>query len=607
MPVERIRNIAIVAHVDHGKTTLIDQMLRQSETLGEREQLPERALDSNPLERERGITILAKNTAILWNGFRINVVDTPGHADFGGEVERILSMVDSVLLLVDAFDGPMPQTRFVTEKALARGFRPIVVINKIDRPGARPEWVLNATFELFDRLGANEAQLDFPVLYCSALHGYAGTDPTIREGDLTPLFDAILTHVPPPSADPKGPLAFQVSALDHSSYLGLIGIGRVQSGSLERGQHVLLIGRDGQETQGRVSELLSFTGLKRHPVERAEAGDIAAVAGLEALEIGATLCDPQRPLRLPPIAVEEPTVVVDFLVNDSPFAGREGKFLTSRQLRDRLFREARYNVALRVEETEDPNRFRVAGRGELHLGVLIETMRREGYELAVSRPEVILRESEEGRLEPWENVVLDLEEMHQGAVMERLGARRAELIDLRPGTAGRVRLEYRCPARGLIGFQAEFRTLTAGSGLMFRSFERYARFVGALPRRPNGVLIANAGGVAPAYALFHLQERGRLFIGPGETIYEGQIIGLHSRENDLTVNALRAKQLTNFRAAGKDDNLLLTPPLRMSLEQALEFIEDDELVEVTPRAIRLRKRLLSESARRQAARRAGAA
>ncbi len=607
MPADRIRNIAIVAHVDHGKTTLVDQLLRQSETLGEREQIPERALDSNPLERERGITILAKNTAIHWRGFRINILDTPGHADFGGEVERILSMVDSALLLVDACDGPMPQTRFVTAKMLARGFRPIVAINKIDRPGARPEWALDATFELFDRLGASEEQLDFPVLYCSALHGYAGPDPSLRSGDLKPLLRTIIERVPPPSADPEGPLAFQVSALDHSNHLGLIGIGRIQSGRLVRGQQVQLIGRDGRQRQGRVTELLSFTGLRRHPVESAEAGDIAAVAGLDDLEIGATLCEPARVVRLPPIAVEEPTVAIDVLVNDSPFAGREGKFVTSRHLRERLFREMRHNVALRVAETEDPNRFRVAGRGELHLGVLLETMRREGYELAVSRPEVILHEEQGQRLEPWEMVVVDLEEEHQGAVMKRLGDRRAQLLDVRPSSGGRMRLEYRCPARGLIGFQAEFRTLTAGSGLLYRSFERHAPFAGALPRRPNGVLVANATGTAPAYALFHLQDRGRLFITAGEAIYEGQIIGLNSRENDLTVNALRAKQLTNFRAAGKDDNLLLTPPLCMSLEQALEFIEEDELVEITPGAIRLRKRLLSESARRQAARRAGAA
>ena len=610
MSLQNLRNIAIVAHVDHGKTTLVDQLLKQSGTLSERAAVPDRVMDSNDLERERGITILAKNTAIRWTApdggeYRINIVDTPGHADFGGEVERVLSMVDSVLVLVDAFDGPMPQTRFVTQKAFEMGFKPIVVINKIDRPGARPDWVLNATFDLFDRLGATDEQLDFPVVYASALHGYASLDAEARSGDMTPLFEAILKHVQPPLVDADGPFQMRVSQLDYNPYVGVIGIGRVQRGRVRPNSSIVAIDRDGKKRQGRILQVLGFLGLERREVTEAEAGDIIAVSGIESLGISDTLCHPDAPEQLPVIAVDEPTISMFFKVNNSPFAGREGKFLTSRQIRDRLTRELMHNVALRVEDTEDPDTFKVSGRGELHLSILIENMRREGFELAVSRPEVIVREVDGKLEEPYEQLVVDLEENYQGAVMERLGLRKGQLRNMEPDGNGRVRLEYLIPARGLIGFQTEFRTLTAGTGLLFHVFDHYGpKLDGAIGQRINGVLISNGTGVSPAYAQFAMQERGRLLIDAGEEVYEGQIVGIHAKDNDLTVNALRSKQLTNFRAAGKDDALNLTPPIRMSLEQALEFIDDDELVEVTPKSIRLRKKLLTETDRKRASRQA---
>ncbi|MBW8075573.1 MULTISPECIES: translational GTPase TypA [Metallibacterium] len=607
MSIENLRNIAIVAHVDHGKTTLVDQLLKQSGTLSERAVVPDRVMDSNDQERERGITILAKNTAIAWRGNRINIVDTPGHADFGGEVERVLSMVDSVLILVDAMDGPMPQTRFVTQKAFNMGFKPIVVINKIDRPGARPDWVLNATFDLFDRLGATNEQLDFPVVYASALHGYASNDPEAREGDMTPLFEAIMRHVQAPRVDVDGPFQMQISQLDYSSYVGLIGIGRIQRGRVRTNTPVSVLDREGKRRSGRVLQVLGFMGLERREVPEAQAGDIVAISGVEGLGISDTVCDPAVPEALPVLTVDEPTISMTFQVNTSPFAGSKdhggGKFLTSRQLRERLLRETLHNVALRVEETDDADKFKVSGRGELHLSVLIETMRREGYELAVSRPEVIVKEIDGQPMEPYEQLVVDLEENYQGGVMERLGLRRAQLKNMEPDGKGRVRIDYIIPARGLIGFQTEFRTLTAGTGLLFHVFDHYGpRSEGAIARRPNGVMISNGTGRAPPYALMALQERGRLLVGGGEEIYEGQLVGIHAKDNDLTVNALREKQLTNIRAAGKDDNVMLTPPIKMSLEQALEFIEDDELVEVTPKGIRLRKKHLTESDRKRASR-----
>ncbi len=607
MSIENLRNIAIVAHVDHGKTTLVDQLLKQSGTLSERAVVPDRVMDSNDQERERGITILAKNTAITWRDNRINIVDTPGHADFGGEVERVLSMVDSVLILVDAMDGPMPQTRFVTQKAFNMGFRPIVVINKIDRPGARPDWVLNATFDLFDRLGASNEQLDFPVIYASALHGYASNDPEARDGDMTPLFEAIMKHVPPPPVDADGPFRMQISQLDYSSYVGLIGIGRIQRGRVRGNTQVAVLDREGKRRNGRVLQVLGFLGLERREVEEAQAGDIVAISGIDALGISDTVCDPTAAEPLPVLTVDEPTISMTFQVNTSPFSGNKehsgGKFLTSRQLRERLLRETLHNVALRVEETDDADKFKVSGRGELHLSVLIETMRREGYELAVSRPEVIVKEVDGQPMEPYEQLVVDLEEQFQGGVMERLGTRRAQLKNMEPDGKGRVRIEYMIPARGLIGFQTEFRTLTAGTGLLFHVFDHYGpRSEGAIAKRPNGVMISNGTGRAPPYALMALQERGRLLVGGGEEIYEGQLVGIHAKDNDLTVNALREKQLTNIRAAGKDDNVMLTPPIKMSLEQALEFIEEDELVEVTPRGIRLRKKHLTESDRKRASR-----
>ncbi|MBN8742653.1 MAG: GTP-binding protein TypA [Lysobacterales bacterium 69-70] len=604
MSIEKLRNIAIVAHVDHGKTTLVDQLLKQSNTLGERAVLADRAMDSNDLEKERGITILAKNTAIRWKDYRINIVDTPGHADFGGEVERVLSMVDSVLVLVDAFDGPMPQTRFVTQKAFQMGFKPIVVINKVDRPGARPDWVLNATFDLFDRLGATDEQLDFPVVYASGLQGYAGMDDSVREGNMDPLFQTIVDKVHAPQVDPDGPFQMRISQLDYNSYVGVIGIGRIQRGKIKTNQNVVVIDREGKKKQGRVLQVLGFMGLERHEVPEAEAGDIVAISGIEGLGISDTVCSPDGVEALPALTVDEPTISMTFQVNNSPFAGKKehsgGKFLTSRQLRDRLTRELLHNVALKVEDTAEAEKFKVSGRGELHLSILIETMRREGYELAVSRPEVIIKEIDGQMMEPYEQLVVDLEEPYQGGVMQRLGERKAQLKNIEPDGRGRVRMEYLIPARGLIGFQTEFRTITAGTGLLFHVFDHYGpKAEGAIAARQNGVMISNGTGPSPAYAQFAMQERGRLLIEAGEEVYEGQLVGIHAKDNDLTVNALRAKQLTNFRASGKDDALALTPPIKMSLEQALEFIEDDELVEVTPLAIRLRKKHLTENDRKK--------
>ena len=607
MSIENLRNIAIVAHVDHGKTTLVDQLLRQSNTFSERTQLTERVMDSNDQEKERGITILAKNTAIVWRDHRINIVDTPGHADFGGEVERVLSMVDSVLLLVDAMDGPMPQTRFVTQKAFAMGFKPIVVVNKIDRPGARPDWVVEQVWDLFDRLGATSEQMDFPIIYASALNGYASEDPEVRSGDMVPLYQAIVRHVSPPAVNLDGPFQMRISQLDYNSYTGLIGIGRIQRGTIKTNMQVAVIDRSGKKRQGKIMQVLGFMGLERNVVDDAQAGDIIALSGIENLTISDTLTDPLHPEALPPLSVDEPTISMTFQVNNSPFAGQKdfsgGKFLTSRQLRERLMRETLHNVALRVEETEDPDKFKVSGRGELHLSVLIESMRREGYELGVSRPEVIIKEVNGVMEEPYEQLVIDVEETHQGGVMERLGTRKAQLNNMEPDGKGRVRLDYIIPARGLIGFQTEFKTLTSGGGLLFHIFHHYGpKTEGIIGKRPNGVMISNGQGKAPGYALMSLQERGRLLIRAGEDIYEGMLVGIHSKDNDLTVNALREKQLTNIRSAGKDDAIALTPPILMSLEQALEFIDDDELVEVTPKAIRLRKKHLTENERKRAGR-----
>jgi len=601
--IENLRNIAIIAHVDHGKTTLVDELLKQSGTLGERHGAVERVMDSNDLERERGITILSKNTAIRWSDYRINIVDTPGHADFGGEVERVLSMVDSVLLLVDAVDGPMPQTRFVTQKAFAHGLRPIVVVNKIDREGARPHWVIDQVFDLFDRLGASDEQLDFPVIYASALNGYASSDENVREGDMTPLFQAIVDHCPVPDVDPDGPFQMQVSTLDYNSYVGAIAVGRVTRGKVRPNQAIVVEKRDGDTHKARIGLVYGYLGLQRFEVEEAGAGDIIAITGIEAPNVSDTLCDPEHVAALPPLTVDEPTVSMTFQVNNSPFAGKEGKYLTSRQIKDRLERELIHNVALRVEEGNDPEKFKVSGRGELHLSILLENMRREGYELAVSRPEVIFREVDGEICEPYEQLTVDIEDSSQGAVMEALGQRRGDLRDMQPDGKGRVRLDYVIPSRGLIGFQTEFMTLTSGSGLIYHVFDHYgpAQSGGIAPRK-NGVLIANGTGKALGYALMNLQERGRLFTRPGDEVYEGQVIGIHARDNDLTVNPLKAKQLTNIRAAGKDDNVLLTPPVVFSLEQALEFIEDDELVEVTPDAIRIRKRFLKEFERKRASR-----
>ena len=601
--IERLRNIAIIAHVDHGKTTLVDQLLQQSGTLGPRASVPERVMDSNDLERERGITILAKNTAISWQDYRINIVDTPGHADFGGEVERVLSMVDSVLLLVDAVEGPMPQTRFVTQKAFARGLAPLVVINKIDRDGARPDWVLDQTFDLFDRLGATDEQLDFPVIYASALHGYASTDSNQREGDMTPLFEAIVSQVPPPAVDASGPLQLQVSSLDYNSYVGVLGIGRIQRGQLDANSPVSIVATDGSVRNGRILELYRFHGLERQVIPTASAGDIIVFSGIDDLEISDTVCPRDHPESLPALAVDEPTISMTFQVNKSPFAGQDGKFLTSRQIRERLDQEQKHNVALRVDATEDPDKFRVSGRGELHLSILIETMRREGFEIAVSRPEVIVHEEDGVRLEPWEQLTVDFEEDYQGAVMTRLAERKGELLAMLPDGKGRVRLDYRIPTRGLIGFRTDYLTATSGTGLIYHVFDKYDRYVPeTLGQRNNGVLVSMTAGKALAYALFNLQERGRLMIGHGDAVYEGMIIGVNSRQSDMVVNPTKAKQLTNIRAAGSDENIVLSPPIRLSLEQALEFIDDDELLEVTPHNIRLRKKLLTEVERRRESR-----
>ena len=602
-PTEKLRNIAIIAHVDHGKTTLVDRLLQQSGTLDARAAVPDRVMDSNDLERERGITILSKNTAITWEGWRINIVDTPGHADFGGEVERVLSMVDGVLLLVDAVDGPMPQTRFVTQKAFARGFTPLVVINKIDRDGARSDWVLDQLFDLFDRLGASDKQLDFPVVYTSALKGFASLDSASRDGDMRPLFETIVDKVPPPDVEPQGPLQLQVSSLDYSSYVGVLGIGRVSRGVVRAGASVTVVSSDGSKRNGTIGELFGFHGLERVPVDEAGAGDIVVFSGIDDLKISDTIASRERPEALPPLTVDEPTISMNFVVNKSPFAGQEGKFLTSRQIKARLEQELKHNVALRVETTDDPDRFKVSGRGELHLAILIETMRREGYELAVSRPTVIEREVDGEIHEPWELVTVDMAEDYQGAVMTRLAERKGELRSMMPDGKGRVRLEYRMPARGLIGFRTEFLTVTAGTGLLYHVFDGYAPRVKAqIGQRHNGTLVSMVDGKALGYALFNLQERGKLFIGHGERVYEGMIIGIHSRGNDLPVNPTKAKQLTNIRAAGSDENILLTRPLKLSLEEALEFIDDDELVEITPASIRLRKKLLKESDRKRDAR-----
>ncbi|MFQ5660183.1 MAG: translational GTPase TypA [Gammaproteobacteria bacterium] len=601
--IERLRNIAIIAHVDHGKTTLLDQLLLQSGTLGKRAGTPKRVMDSNDLERERGITILAKNTAIEWRGYRINIVDTPGHADFGGEVERVLSMVDCVLLLVDAVEGPMPQTRFVTQKALSYGFRPIVVINKIDRPGARPHWVLDQTFELFDRLDAGDDQLDFPVIYASGLLGFASVNEAAHAGDLEPLFQMIIDQAPPPAVNRDGPFQVQISALDYNSYAGVIGIGRISRGRVTTNTPVTVIDPQAKQHRARILQLFGFLGLERIEVAQAQAGDIIAFTGIDNLGISDTLCDPDHVAPLPALKVDEATVSMTFQVNNSPLSGHEGQYVTSRQLRERLYRELVHNVALRVEDTADPDRFRVSGRGELHLSILIENMRREGYELGVSRPEVIYREIDGQRLEPYEQLTVDIEEQHRGSVMEKLGQRGADLQTMMPHGKGRVRLDFIIPARGLIGFRTEFLTATRGSGLIYHVFDRYGPVKsGEFGQRSNGVLISNGNGKALAFALFNLQERGRMLISPGEEVYEGSIIGIHSRSNDLVVNPLKAKQLTNIRAAGSDENILLTPPIKLSLEQALEFVDDDELVEVTPKSIRLRKKLLSVHERKRAAR-----
>jgi GTP-binding protein len=598
--IEKLRNIAIIAHVDHGKTTLVDQLLQQSGTFEKRGDMPERVMDSNDLEKERGITILAKTTAVKWNDYRINIVDTPGHADFGGEVERVLSMVDSVLLLVDAVDGPMPQTRFVTQKAFELGLCPIVVINKVDRPGARPDWVLDQTFDLFDRLGGSDKQLDFPVVYASALNGYAGLEEDVREGDMTPLFQTVVDHVPPPDVDPDGPFQMQVSLLDYSSYVGVIGIGRIKRGKVRTNTAVTVVDRDGKKRNGRVLQVLGFHGLDRVEVPEAQAGDIIAFTGIEYLNISDTLCDPAAVEALPALTVDEPTVSMTFQVNNSPFAGKDGKYLTSRQIQERLDQELVHNVALRVDPTEDPDRFRVSGRGELHLSVLIENMRREGYELGVSRPEVIFRDHDGVREEPFEMLVVDVEETHQGAIMEKLAERGGDMQNMVPDGKGRVRLDYIIPSRGLIGFRTEFLTSTQGTGVMNNVFDHYGPVkAGEYGQRNNGVLIANATGKAVGFALFNLQERGRLFVSHGDEVYEGMIVGIHSRDNDLVVNPLKTKQLTNIRAAGTDEAIQLTPPIRLTLEQALEFIDDDELVEVTPSHIRLRKKLLKEHERKR--------
>ena len=599
-----LRNIAIIAHVDHGKTTLVDQLLRQSGTFRTNEKISERIMDSNDLEKERGITILAKNCAVEYDGTHINIVDTPGHADFGGEVERVLSMVDGVLLLVDAVEGPMPQTRFVTKKALALGLQPIVVVNKVDRPGARCDYVINATFELFDKLGATEEQLDFPVIYASGLNGYAGNDESVREGNMRPLFDAVLQHVPVRDDEVDAPLQLQISSIDYSSYVGKIGVGRISRGRIKPGTDVICInGPDGTPFKGRINQVLKFRGLEREVVDEAIAGDIVLVNGIDDLAIGTTICAPDRIDALPMLKIDEPTLTMNFMVNTSPLAGREGKFVTSRQIRERLDREVKSNMALRVRETDDDTVFEVSGRGELHLTILVENMRREGYELAVSRPRVVFHEENGVKLEPYENLTVDLEDTTQGGVMEELGKRKAELLDMVSDGKGRTRLEYRVPARGLIGFQGDFMTLTRGNGLMSHNFDSYAPVKdGILGERHNGVLISQDDGEAVAYALWKLQDRGRMFVSPGDPLYEGMIIGIHSRDNDLVVNPIKGKQLTNVRASGTDEAVRLVTPVQLTLEYAVEFISDDELVEVTPKSIRLRKRYLKEHERKKASR-----
>ena len=602
--IENLRNIAIIAHVDHGKTTLVDKLLQQSGTLESRGAAEERVMDSNDIEKERGITILAKNTAIKWNEYRINIVDTPGHADFGGEVERVMSMADSVLLLVDAQEGPMPQTRFVTQKAFAQGLKPIVVINKIDKPGARPDWVLDQVFDLFDNLGATDDQLDFQVVYASAINGWATNDLDVASDNMTPLFETIIKHVKAPDADANGPFQMQMSQLDYNSYVGVIGIGRITRGSVKPNQAVTIIGADGKSRTGKIGQVQGYLGLQRNEVDSAYAGDIVAVTGVGELKISDTICDQNTVEALPPLSVDEPTVTMTFQVNNSPFAGKEGKFVTSRNILERLQHELIHNVALKVEEMpDDPDKFRVSGRGELHLGILIENMRREGYELAVSRPEVILKQVDGATHEPYESVTIDVEEQHQGSIMEQIGTRKGELTNMTPDGKGRIRMDFMIPSRGLIGFQTDFMTMTSGSGLMYHTFDHYGPYKGGIiGQRKSGVLIANATGKALTNALFNLQSRGRLFIGHGLEVYEGMVIGIHARENDLTVNALKGKQLTNVRSSGTDEAQSLVPPIVMSLEQALEFIDNDELVEVTPISTRIRKKLLTENLRKQAGR-----
>ncbi len=602
--ISKLRNIAIIAHVDHGKTTLVDQLLRQSGTFSDHEELQERVMDSNDLEKERGITILSKNTAIRWNGYHINIVDTPGHADFGGEVERVLSMVDSVLLLVDSSEGPMPQTRFVTQKALALGLKPIVVINKIDKPSARPAWVLDQTFDLFANLDATDEQLDFEVIYASGLNGFAGLEETVREGDMEPLFQLVVDKVKAPDVDVNGPFRMQVSSIDYNSYVGVIGVGRIERGTVKTNTQVTVVDVEGKTRNGRILTVMGFMGLQREEVPFAQAGDIIAFTGVDPLHISDTLCDPSEVEALPPLSVDEPTVTMTFQVNNSPMAGKEGKFVTTRQIKERLDRELIHNVALRVEQIPtDPDKFRVSGRGELHLSVLIENMRREGFEMGVSRPEVIIREIDGKRQEPFEAVTADVEAEHQGSIMEKLGERGAQLTDMVPDGKGRVRLDFIIPSRGLIGFRTEFLTATQGTGLIFSVFDHYAPLkVGDFGKRQNGVLVANGMGKAVAFSIFNLQERGRMFISHNDDVYEGMVIGIHSRDNDLVVNPLKGKQLTNVRSSGTDEAINLVPPIKMSLEQALEFIGEDELLEVTPKSIRVRKKLLLEHERKSASR-----
>jgi GTP-binding protein len=599
--IEKIRNIAIIAHVDHGKTTLVDKLLQQSGTLEDRGKVVERVMDSNDQERERGITILAKNTAINWNGYHINIVDTPGHADFGGEVERVMSMVDSVLLLVDAVDGPMPQTRFVTQKAFDQGLKPIVVINKVDRDGARPDWVLNEVFDLFDRLGATDEQLDFPVVYASALNGFAGLELDQMADDMTPLFQTVIDRVPPPPVSLDAPFRMQISALDYSSYVGVIGIGRVTGGVAKVNSQVVIVDREGNQRKGKILQVKSHLGLERVDVNEASAGEIVCITGIDKLNISDTLCDPNHVEAMPPLTVDSPTISMTFQVNDSPFAGQDGKFVTTRNIKDRLERELIYNVALRVEPGDTPDKYKVSGRGELHLSVLIENMRREGFELAVSRPEVIVKEIDGIMQEPHEVLVIDCDEQHQGSVMEELGMRKADLQDMTMDGKGRVRLKFIIPTRGLIGFRSMFLSMTSGTGMMNHVFDHYGPVkMGDIGARKNGVLVSMVRGKTLGYSLFTLQERGRLFVEPNVEVYEGMIVGLHSRDNDLVVNPTKGKQLTNIRASGTDENIILTPPVKHTLEQAMEFIEDDELVEITPNHIRLRKRLLTESERKRA-------